>query len=146
MTDNRPHPSGALPTGKGPSKTVGRAPGGKGADGMGVAAEKPYADREWRKAERRRVLLLNLLPGRFQVYARRGGPQLAAVPALQLALVVVVGLLLLRGLTGEWLPRYAGVVVLAVAVVSQAVCRTANIRAANNRAANNETANSRTAR
>jgi hypothetical protein len=41
----------------------------------------------------------------------------------------VIGLLLLKLTTGTWLPPYAAVVVLALAVASQAVCRSVNRRA-----------------
>lgn len=95
-----------------------------------MGGDAAYRDPELRRAERRRVLLLNLLPGRFQDHARQGGLRLAFVAALQLVLVVVVGLIALRLVTGEWLPRYAGVVVMGLAVVSQAVCRSLNSRAA----------------
>ena len=89
----------------------------------------PWADPQWRKAERRRALLLTLLPGPFQALARRGTLPMVGVVLLQLLLVFVVGLLLVRVVSGEWLPPYAGVTVLAIAVATQFVCRTVNLRA-----------------
>ena len=89
----------------------------------------PWADPQWRKAERRRALLLTLLPGPFQALARRGTLPMVGVVLLQLLLVFVVGLLLVRVVSGEWLPSYAGVTVLAIAVATQFLCRTVNLRA-----------------
>jgi len=48
---------------------------------------------------------------------------------LQMLLVIAVTLPLLKVLTGQWLPPYAAVVALALAVVTQAVCRSVNRRA-----------------
>jgi hypothetical protein len=125
------HPPGALPTVSAARETVGRAPDGQAwrAHGGGRTRNELLGDKEWRKAERRRVLLLNLLPGPFQDVARRGRAGLLLVVAVQMALVVVAGLVLCRVTTGNWLPRYAGVVVLGLAVASQAVCRSVNTRA-----------------
>lgn len=88
-----------------------------------------WSDPGWRKAERRRVLLLNLPPGALQRFARRGTPQLVAVALLQVMVVVGVGLAVLRMLNGSWLPSYAGLVVLAVGVLTQTLCRVVNTRA-----------------
>lgn len=89
----------------------------------------PWADPQWRKAERRRALLLTLLPGPFQAFARRGTLPMLGVVLLQLLLVFAVGLLLVRVISGRWLPPYAGVTVLAIAVATQFVCRSVNLRA-----------------
>lgn len=89
----------------------------------------PWADPQWRKAERRRALLLTLLPGPFQTFARRGTLPMLGVVLLQLLLVFAVGLLLVRVVSGQWLPSYAGVTVLAIAVGLQFACRSVNLRA-----------------
>ena len=92
-------------------------------------SERRLDDPAWRKAERRRVARLNRLPDPFRSWGDRSRGHAFAVGLLQGALVTVVGLLLLRLTTGTWLPTYAAVVVLALAVVSQAVCRSINRRA-----------------
>jgi hypothetical protein len=90
--------------------------------------ERPWADPAFRKAERRRVLLASLLPGPPQAFARRGTAQLVAVAVLHALLVLAVGLAVARVVSGQWLPSYAGIVVLAVAVVSQFASRAVNGR------------------
>lgn len=94
-----------------------------------AAGERRLDDPAWRRAERRRVARLNRLPDPFRSWGDRSRWHAFAVGLLQGALVTVVGLLLLRLTTGTWLPPYAAVVVLALAVVSQAVCRSINRRA-----------------
>ena len=64
-----------------------------------------------------------------QDLARRGRGGLLAVVALQAVVVLAVGLLLARAASGRWLPSYAGVVVLAVAVAVQFASRAVNGRA-----------------
>lgn len=91
--------------------------------------ERRLHDPAWRKAERRRVARLNRLPDPFRSWGDRSRGHAFAIGLLQGALVTVVGLLLLKLTTGTWLPPYAAVVVLALAVVSQAVCRSINKRA-----------------
>lgn len=91
--------------------------------------ERPLHDKEWRRAERRRIARLNRLPGPFRDYADRGRPQAIAVNVLQGLIAIAIGLLVLRTATGQWLPAYSAVVVLAVAVGLQAVCRSVNKRA-----------------
>jgi ABC-type methionine transport system permease subunit len=46
-----------------------------------------------------------------------------------MVLVVAVTLPLLKLITGDWLPPYAAVVALALAVAAQFVCRGINTRA-----------------
>lgn len=94
-------------------------------------ADEPvsYRDKDFRRAERARISRLNRLPGPLRTWADGGRPQAVLVALLQAALVIAVGLGLLKVLTGEWLPRYAALVVLALAVASQAVCRAVNKRA-----------------
>ncbi len=74
------------------------------------------------------MLLASLLPGPPQRFARRGRPQLLTIVVLHAALVLLVGLLVARAVSGQWLPPYAGVVVLAVAAAGQFASRTANRR------------------
>lgn len=73
-------------------------------------------------------MLASLLPGPPQAFARRGTPQLVAVAVLHATLVLVVGLVLVRLVSGQWLASYAGIVVLAVAVISQFASRAVNDR------------------
>ena len=91
-------------------------------------ADQPWTDPAFRKAERRRVLLASLLPGPPQAFARRGTPQLVAVALLHAVLVLAVGLAVVRVVSGQWLPSYAGLVVLGVAVASQFASRAVNSR------------------
>ena len=76
------------------------------------------------------MLLLGVLPGPPQRLASRGSAGLVAAVVVQTAVVLVVGLLVARALSGQWLPSYAGLVVLAVAVASQFLSRAVNSRAA----------------
>jgi hypothetical protein len=75
------------------------------------------------------VARLNRLPDPFRSWGDQSRWHAFAVGLLQGALVTVIGLLLLKLTTGTWLPPYAAVVVLALAVASQAVCRSVNRRA-----------------
>jgi hypothetical protein len=110
-----------------PGLPAAEAPAASPPPGQG--AERPWSDRQWRKAERRRILLASLLPGPPQDVARRGGLHLLSVVVLHGALVCAVGLLLARAASGQWLPSYAAVVVLFVAVASQFASRAVNGRA-----------------
>lgn len=74
------------------------------------------------------MLLLSLLPGPFQNLARRGRAGLLAVVVVHALLVLAAGLLVLRLVSGQWLPSYAGVTVLALGVASQFACRAVNGR------------------
>ena len=94
------------------------------------AAPRPERfSREHRRAERARVTRLGRLPGPFMTFADRGRPQAALVWLLQWTLLIVVGLGLCRLVTGDWLPTYAGVVVLALAIGLQSLNRSINLRA-----------------
>ena len=90
---------------------------------------RPIDDPAWRRAERRRIARLNRLPDPFRSWGDRSRAHASAVAVLQMLLVIAVTLPLLKVLTGEWLPPYAAVVALALAVVTQAVCRSINRRA-----------------
>ena len=94
-----------------------------------VREDRPLHDRQWRKQERRRIARLNRLPDPFRTWADRGPLQLVAVNVLQALVAIAIGLLVTRAVSGAWLPPYAAVVVLAVAVAVQAVCRSVNRRA-----------------
>ena len=91
--------------------------------------ERPLHDKEWRKAERRRIARLNRLPDPFRSWADRGRPHVVAVNVLQGLVAIAIGVSLMRLTTGQWLPPYAAIVVLAVAVVLQAWCRAVNKKA-----------------
>ena len=93
------------------------------------APERPLHDKEWRKAERRRIARLNRLPDPFRSWADRSRGHAAAVNVLQGLLAIAIGLLLMRVVTGQWLPPYSAVIVLGIAVGLQAVCRSVNRRA-----------------
>ena len=115
-----------LATADGARGTAGRAPDPRPA---GTGAERPLHDPEWRRAERRRIARLTRLPDPFRTWGDRSRAHAAAVVLLQMVLVVVLTVGLLRLTTGTWLPRYAAVVALAVAVAVQALCRSINRRA-----------------
>jgi hypothetical protein len=86
-------------------------------------------DPEWRRAERRRIARLNRLPDPVRSWADRSRWHAAAAAFLQMGLVIAVTLVLLRVTVGAWLPPYAAVVALALAVTTQYVCRGINARA-----------------
>ena len=111
--------SGGLPTRTRPPERVGSTP---------QRSTSPVQDPAWRKAERRRVLLLGVLPGPPQRLAARGTAGLIAATVLQTLVVLVVGLLIARVVSGQWLPSYAGLLVLGVAVALQYVSRAVNSR------------------
>ena len=85
--------------------------------------------KEHRREQRARVTRLGRLPGPFQTFGNRGKPQAALVWVLQGLLVLAVALPVLKLATGQWLPPFAGVVVLALALVLQAACRKVNLKA-----------------
>jgi hypothetical protein len=91
--------------------------------------ERPLDDPEFRRAERRRIARLNRLPDPFRSWGDRSRGHAFAVAVLQMLLVLAVTLPLLKVTTGSWLPPYAAVVALALAVLTQAVCRSINRRA-----------------
>ncbi len=95
---------------------------------MPDAAPKRFSQ-EHRKAQRARVTRLGRLPGPFQSFGNRSRARAALVWLLQGLLVLAVALPVLRLTTGQWLPRYAGIVVLALALVVQSACRRVNLRA-----------------
>lgn len=91
--------------------------------------ERRLDDPDWRRAERRRIARLNRLPDPVRSWADRSRGHAVAVALLQGAVVIALTLVLLRATTGGWLPPYAAIVALAVAVAVQAVCRRINSRA-----------------
>jgi hypothetical protein len=91
--------------------------------------QRRLQDPEWRRAERRRIARLNRLPDPFRSWGDKSRWHGAAVTFLQLWLVVVVTLLLMKATTGVWLPQWAPVVALALAVGTQFACRAINLRA-----------------
>ena len=113
---------GGAPAGTSTPGPVGRAPFGDGA-------ERRLDDPEWRRAERRRIARLNRLPDPLRSWADRSRGHALAVAALQGLLAILVTLPVLKAVTGDWLPPYAAVVALGVAVALQAVCRSVNRRA-----------------
>ena len=94
-----------------------------------VRQERPLHDKAWRKQERKRIARLNRLPDPFRSWADRGRLQTTLVNVLQALVAIVIGLVLVRIATGDWLAPYSAVVFLAVAVALQAVCRSVNRRA-----------------
>ena len=113
--------SEALPSHGGAPAAHGSAPD--------ATASRRLGDKEWRRAERRRIARLNRLPDPFRSWADRSRAHAAAVGLLQGLVAIAISLAVLRLVTGVWLPTYAAVVVLAVAVGLQAVCRSVNRRA-----------------
>ncbi len=87
--------------------------------------------REHRRAERARVTRLGRLPGPFLAFGDRSRGHAALVWVLQWTLLLVVGLGALKLLTGQWLPRYASIVILALAIALQSLNRSINLRAEN---------------
>jgi hypothetical protein len=85
--------------------------------------------KEHRREQRVRVTRLGRLPGPFQAFGNRSRRHAALVWVLQGLLVLAVALPVLRLVTGQWLPSYAGVVVLALALALQSACRKVNLRA-----------------
>jgi hypothetical protein len=122
-------PAGALPAGTRAAGTAGRAPGGQPSPGTAAGGDRPLHDPQWRRAERRRIARQTRLPDPFRSWGDRSRAHAAAVVVAQMVLVVVLTLTLMRVTTGTWLPRYAAVAALAVALVVQAVCRRINQRA-----------------
>jgi hypothetical protein len=95
----------------------------------GERPARPVHDPEFRRAERRRIARLNRLPDPFRSWGDRSRGHAFAVAVLQMLLVIAVTLPLLKVTTGQWLPPYAAIVALALAVLTQAVCRSVNRRA-----------------
>ena len=93
------------------------------------AAQPERFSKEHRRAERARVTRLGRLPGPFMAFGDRSRGHAVLVWLLQFSLVIGVGLGLCRLVTGDWLPAYAGVVVLALAIGLQSLNRSANLRA-----------------
>jgi hypothetical protein len=85
--------------------------------------------KEHRRQQRARVTRLGRLPGPFQAFGNRSRAHGALVWIVQGLLVLAVALPLLKLFTGQWLPPYAGVVVLALALVLQSACRKVNLKA-----------------
>ena len=93
------------------------------------AAQPERFSKEHRRAERARVTRLGRLPGPFMAFGDRSRGHAVLVWLLQWTLLVAVGLSLCRLVTGDWLPSYAGVVVLALAIALQSLNRSINLRA-----------------
>ena len=85
--------------------------------------------KEHRREQRARVTRLGRLPGPFQTFGNRSKAHGAAVWILQGLLVLAVALPVLELLTGQWLPPFAGIVVLALALVLQWACLKVNLKA-----------------
>jgi uncharacterized membrane protein YfcA len=75
------------------------------------------------------VARLNRLPDPVRSWGDRSRAHAAAAALLQIALVVIVSLVGLKLFTGDWLPPYAAIVALALAVATQFGCRAWNTRA-----------------
>ena len=90
--------------------------------------QRPRLDKEARRAERARINRLSRLPGLYEL-AERGTAGVVLAGLLQVSLALVLTLVPLRLLTGEWLPRSAALVVLAVAFGLQFLARYLNARA-----------------
>lgn len=124
--------AGGLPPAAG---APGRAPYGTAASGPARAAgtapdgERPIDDPEWRRAERRRIARLNRLPDPVRSWADRSRGHAAAAAVLQMLVAIGITLPGLKLATGEWLPPWAAIAALAVAVSLQAACRAVNRRA-----------------
>jgi predicted nucleic acid-binding Zn ribbon protein len=85
--------------------------------------------KEHRRQQRARVTRLGRLPGPFQTFGNRSRGHAALVWILQALIVLAVALPLLKVITGQWLPPFAGVVVLALALALQSACRKVNLKA-----------------
>ena len=96
---------------------------------MADAVEPERFSKEHRRQQRARVTRLGRLPGPFQAFGNRSKANGAIVWVLQALLVLAVALPVLKLATGRWLPPYAGVVVLALALGLQALCRKVNLKA-----------------
>ena len=95
---------------------------------MAEREPRPTYDRAARRAERARIARLSRLPFLYD-FSLRGPGQAALVSLLQISLVIAVVLVPARLLTGQWLPPFAAVVVLAVAFGLQGLSRYLNARA-----------------
>jgi hypothetical protein len=122
--------AGGPPAVPGPEKTARRAPDGRGNGGEGAPEHRRQIDDPaWRRAERRRVARLSRLPDPIRSWADRSRGHAAAAAVLQMLLAIALTLVGLKLTTGDWLPPYAAIVALAVAVGLQFVCRGINGRA-----------------
>jgi hypothetical protein len=93
-----------------------------------AGAERASFDKAARRAERARTTRLSRLPFLYD-FAQRGTPQVIVATLVQATLAVVVALVPIKVLSGQWLPPGAAIVVLAVAFALQAGCRYLNARA-----------------
>ena len=91
-------------------------------------SERPAYDKEARRAERARINRLSRLPFLYDL-ALRGRAQAVAATLLQSALAIALALVPVRLATGDWLPRFALLLVLASAFALQALARYLNARA-----------------
>lgn len=99
------------------------------ADSTDAATAPERFSKEHRREQRARVTRLGRLPGPFQTFGNRSRAHGALVWILQALIVLAIALPVLRLVTGQWLPPFAGVFVLAVALVFQSACRRANLKA-----------------
>lgn len=88
---------------------------------------RPRYNREARQAERARLSRLGKLPFLYDFSLQGRGQAIAAV-LLQGALAFALGLGFMRLVSGEWLPPYAAIAVLAAALGMQAISRFLNAR------------------
>ena len=93
-----------------------------------AGADRAALDKAARRAERARSTRLSRLPFLYE-FALRGTPQVVVATLLQAALAVILALVPIQLLSGQWLPPGAAIVVLAVAFAIQAGCRSLNARA-----------------
>lgn len=88
----------------------------------------PRLDKQARRAERARLARLGRLPVLYD-FSLRGQAQAVVAVLVQALLAIALALVPLRLLTGQWLPRWAALAVLASALVLQALSRYLNARA-----------------
>ena len=98
------------------------------ADAGSTAGPERFS-KEHRREQRQRLTRLGRLPGPFQSFGNRSRAHGALVWVLQGLLVLAVTLPVLKLVTDQWLPPFAGVLVLGVALALQSACRKVNLKA-----------------
>ncbi|MCY7365739.1 MAG: hypothetical protein LH469_10600 [Frankiaceae bacterium] len=93
-----------------------------------VGAKRPAGDKAARDAERARTNRLSRLPFLYD-FALRGRTQAVLATLPQAALAVVLALVPIKLLSGQWLPAGAVIAVVGAALALQAGCRYLNARA-----------------
>ena len=93
-----------------------------------AGAERAARDKAARQAERARTNRLSRLPFLYD-FALRGRTQAVLATLPQAALAVVLALVPVKLLSGQWLPPGAVIAVVGVALALQAGCRRLNARA-----------------